>query len=60
MCHSCGLVGRGQTRLEHMPGCYGNLVYYDDEYYFYLWEGTHEPHQKVAGLVLSVLEITSL
>ena len=42
--------GRGRTQSEHVPGCY----------YFYLWAGTHEPHQKVAGLVLSVLKITSL
>ena len=54
------LSGRGRTRSEHVPGCYSNLVYYGDEYYFYLWVGTHEPHRKVAGLVLSVLEITSL
>ena len=51
--------GQGWTRSEHVPGCYGNPVYYGDEYSFYLWAGTHEPHQKVAGLVLSVLEITS-
>ena len=49
----------GQTWSEHVPGCYGNPVYYGDEYYFYLWAGTHEPHRKVAGLVLSVLKITS-
>ena len=51
--------GQGRTQLEHVPDCYGNPVYYGDEYYFYLWVGTHEPHRKVAGLVLSVLEITS-
>ena len=33
--------------------------YYGDEYYFYLWAGMHKPHWKVAGLVLSVLVITS-
>ena len=55
-----GLTSSGRGRSEHMPGCYGNPVYYGDEYYFYLWAGTHEPHRKVAGLVLSVLEITSL
>ena len=27
--------GQGQTRSEHMPGCYGNPVYYGDEYYSY-------------------------
>ena len=27
--------GQGQTRSEHVPGCYGNPVYYGDEYYFY-------------------------
>ena len=52
--------GWGWTRLEHVPGCYGNPVYYGDEYYFYLWAGTHKPHRKVAGLALAVLEITSL
>ena len=54
------LSGQDRTRSEHVPGCYGNPVYYGDEYYFYLWAGMHEPHRKVAGLVLSVLEITSL
>ena len=51
--------GRSQIRPEHAPGCYGYPVYYSDEYYFYLWAGTHKPHRKVAGLVLSVLIITS-
>ena len=46
-------------RPEHAPGCYGYPVYYGDEYYFYLWAGMHKPHRKVAGLVLSVLIITS-
>ena len=27
--------GQGQTQSEHVPGCYGNPVYYGDEYYFY-------------------------
>ena len=53
------LSGQGRTRSEHVPGCYSNKVYYGDEYYFYLSAGMHEPHQKVAGLVLLVLEITS-
>ena len=55
------LTSSGQSRIwpEHVPGCYGYPVYYGDEYYFYLWAGTHKPHQKVAGLVLSVLVITS-
>ena len=51
--------GRSRIRPEHTPGCYGYLVYYGDEYYFYLWAGMHKPHRKVAGLVLSVLVITS-
>ena len=51
--------GRSRIRPEHAPGCYGYPVYYGDEYYFYLWVGTYKPHRKVAGLVLSVLVITS-
>ena len=31
--------GQGQTRSEHAPGCYGNPVYYSDEYYFYFMGG---------------------
>ena len=31
--------GQGQTRSEHTPGCYGNPVYYGDEYYFYFMGG---------------------
>ena len=31
--------GQGQTRSEHAPGCYGNPVYYGDEYYFYFMGG---------------------
>ena len=33
------LSGQSQTRSEHAPGCYGNLVYYGDEYYFYFMGG---------------------
>ena len=51
--------GQVQTQSEHMSGSYGNPDCYGDEYYFSLWAGTHEPHQKVAGLVLSVLIITN-
>ena len=47
------------SQSEHALGCYGNPVYYGDEYYFYFMAGTHEPHRKVAGLVLLVLVITS-
>ena len=31
--------GQGQTQSEHVPGCYGNPVYYGDEYYFYFMGG---------------------
>ena len=31
--------GQGGTRLEHASDCYGNPVYYDDEYYFYFMGG---------------------
>ena len=46
-------MARTRAGLLRLPS------YYGDEYYFYLWAGTHKPHQKVAGLVLSVLVITS-
>ena len=29
------LSSQGQTRSQYMQGCYGNPVYYGDEYYFY-------------------------
>ena len=54
------LSGQGQARSEHMPGCYGNPVYYGDEYYFYFMGRHARAHRKVAGLVISVLVITSL
>ena len=31
--------GQGQTWSEHMPSCYGNPVYYGNEYYFYFMGG---------------------
>ena len=36
-----GLTSSGQSRTqsEHVPGCYGYLVYYGDEYYFYFMGG---------------------
>ena len=33
------LSGQGQTRSEHVLGCYDNPVYYGDEYYFYFMGG---------------------
>ena len=52
--------GQGQTQSEHALGCYGNLFTTVMNTISTLWAGTHEPHRKVAGLVVSVLVITSL
>ena len=50
---------RSRTQSEHVPGCYGYPVYYGDNTISILWAGMHKPQRKVAGLVLSVLIITS-
>ena len=38
--------GQGHTQSEHAPGCYGNPVYYGDEYYFYFMGGHSQASPK--------------
>ena len=42
-------------RPVYVSGRYGDLVQNGYRILLLLWAGTHSPHQKVAGLVLSVL-----
>ena len=43
--------GQGQTRSEHAQGCYGNPVYYGDEYYFYFMG---KPGKRYQGTQLGI------